>query len=348
MNANFISRIAIAAASAAVCCPALAEQPARGPVRIGFSKDAPSFVQQAAERIYKAAGQNATVCALKGGGTVEYGAISPSEPPEKLAYSHIVAVGMPDDPLVRKSQRFLAKFTPSDDMTPKAAKWKMYAFGYGGFSGHVGYVESGANPFLHSAKITSVPFETEFIAITGTSEEGINAAVDAFLQDGLVNGVAAAPGAWKRDGESLLDRDPLEPGKLPATGYAPPDGWTLAGRYDCPCDVRLGVLEATRKKPVQAVLEKFTQNGALDSREGEGAGDFTLRTYLNGLDRHAYGNAALTLFFETESDARMAARRLESNKRILASQEGEQDGDASLRRVAVSQEGVKVVLSTLQ
>ena len=337
------SILTLSAAFALLLCQASAEEQSRGPLRIGFSPNAPEFVQRAAERIYKTAESNATLKALAAGGKAEYGKIGLDEAPEKLAYSHLVTVGMPDDPLTKKAQRFLTKFTPAEGKTPQEAKWKIYSFGFGGFTGHVGCIESGANPFRHSENGGDAPFETELVTITGTSEEGINAAVDSFLADCLVNGIVACKDAWKRDGETILDRDPLEPGKLPATGFTPPEGWTLLGRTDCTMDVRLGVLEATRKEPVQAVLEKFTKPGELDGPLGKHA----LRVYLNGLDRHAYGNAALTLFFEDESAARMAARRLESNKRILASQENDEPGKPGSLSVKVSQDGVKVVLSTL-
>ena len=338
----------ISAAFALLLCQAFAESAPRGPLRIGFSPSAPDFVQRAAERIYKAAESNATLKVLAAGGKVEYGKISLDEAPAKLAYSHLVTVGMPDDPLTKKAHRFMTKFTPVEGKTPQDAKWKMYSFGYGGFSGHVGCIESGANPFLHSSKVhvegsAQFDFETELVTITGTSEEGINAAVDAFLSDCLVNGIVAGEDAWKRDGETILDRDPVEPGKLPATGFKPPEGWTLMGRTDCTMDVRIGVLEATRKQPVQAVLEKFTKPGELDGSFEE----HSTRVYLNGLDRRAYGNAALTLFFEDESAARMATRRLESDKRILASQENNEPGKPGILPVKVSQDGAKVVLTTL-
>lgn len=336
------SIITLSAAYALLLCQVFAGEPTRGPLRIGFSPNAPDFVQRAAERIYKAAESNATLKALAAGGKAEYGKIGLDEAPEKLAYSHLVTVGMPDDPLTKKAKRFMTKFTPAEGKTPQEAKWKIYSFGFGGFTGHVGCIESGANPFRHSKDSGDAPFETELVTITGTSEEGINAAVDSFLADCLVNGIVAGKDAWKRDGETILDRDPLEPGKLPATGFTPPEGWTLMGRTDCTMDVRLGVLEATRKEPVQAVLEKFTKPGELD-----GTPEHAVRAYLNGLDRHAHGNAALTLFFEDESAARMASRRLESNKRILASQENDEPGNPFSLPVKVSQDGVKVTLSTL-
>lgn len=333
----------ISAVFGLLICHAFADESSRGPLRIGFSPNAPDFVQRAAERIYKAAESNAVLKALTAGGKVEYGKIGLDEEPGKLGISHLVTVGMPDDPLTKKAHRFMTKFTPVEGTSPQDAKWKMYSFGYGGFTGHVGCIESGANPFRHSSDIWDMPFETELVTITGTSEEGINAAVDSFLKDCLVNGIVAGKDAWKRDGETILDRDPLEPGKLPATGFTPPEGWTLMGRTDCTMDVRLGVLEATRKQPVQAVLEKYTKPGELDGK----AEDSSMRVFLNGLDRHAHGNAALTLFFEDESAARMAARRLESNKRILASQDSEPDKNTILRPVKVTQAGEKVVLSTL-
>jgi len=338
----------LAASLALLLCQVFAETAPRGPLRIGFSPNAPDFVQRAAERIYKAAESNATLKALAAGGKVEYGKISLDEEPAKLAYSHLVTVGTPDDPLTEKAHRFMTKFTPVETKSPQDAKWKTYSFGYGGFIGHVGCIESGANPFLHSLEVNlegsaQFDFETELVTITGSSEEGINAAVDSFLEDCVVNGIVARKDAWERDGETILDRDPLEPGSLPATGFTPPEGWTLLGRTDCTMDVRLGVLEATRKEPVQAVLEKFTKPGELDGNLETDA----IRLYLNGLDRRAYGNAALTLFFEDESAARMAARRLESDKRILASQENNEPGKPGILPVKVSQDGAKVVLTTL-
>ena len=310
-----------------------AAEPARGPLRIGFSPNAPDYVQQAAQRLAEGVAASPVLTALKGEGAVERGPVALDEKPEKLAFSHLVTVGTPDDPLVRKAQRFRAKFD---------GKEGVYVFGYGAFNGDLGYIESGANPLLHSERIGSVPFETQLVTITGTTKEGIDAAVNAFLKDHLVNGLVADAGAWKRTEETLLDRDPLVPGQLGETGFKAPDGWQLFGVTDCTRDVCLGVKDAVKLEPRRAVLVKYTRPGELDGAGYENA----FRHYLNGLDRLAYGNAVLSLFFDDEDSATVCARRLEDNGRIKDSRKPNADGD-KLRAITISRTGTVVHLSTL-
>ena len=328
-----MKKLALLAAAALSAIGSLRAAPVRGALRIGCSPDAPAFVKAEVKRIADAADRCAVLKSLRNGGEVRSGEISVTEKPEELAYSHLVTVGLPDDPLVKKAQRFIAKFD----------RGGVYVFGFGAFSGDVGYVESGANPFLHSERIPSVPFETELVTITGTSPAGIRSAVDAFLRDNLVNGVVAAKGAWKRTETTILDREPAVPGEIPATGFRPPAGWTLLGVSDCPSDVRLSASDTTREVVERAILEKFTRPGELD-----GAGNANaFRHYLNGLDHHAYCNAAMTLFFKTEAAAANAARILDGNNRIKESRKPNAE-DGKLPPVAIQLDGTRVHMTNLR
>ena len=109
--------------------------------------------------------------------------------PTTAAYNHLIVIGLPgNDPLVDKVWDHYAAI----DTTAKT----LYAEGWGYLAGDLGYIESDRNPFLHSHNIESAPFETELVKISGTSEQGLRAAANAF-ERGLINGIVPA-GDFKR------------------------------------------------------------------------------------------------------------------------------------------------------
>lgn len=297
---------------------------------LACAPDAPASIKSCVDRIAKAADTHPTLRVLKGDAPVGTGS-------DHLEYANVVLVGLPTDERIHHASHHAADF--SGDRS-------VYVFGFGAFQGDLGYAESGPNPWLHSDRIAALPYEAELIVLTGTTERGVNLAVDAFLKSQLVNGLVAAPGSWKRTEETLLDRAPAEDIAALAAGLPPaPDGWTLLGVTDCGTDVARGILEATGKEPVRVRLVKYTRPGELD-----GAGhDNAVADYLNGLDRCAYANAILVADFASEAEAKEAGDKLANNGRIKDSLKPDvQKRDyASIRAVSVKTEGASVLLSTL-
>lgn len=303
---------------------------------IGCAPDAPPSIRACVDRLAGAADTHATLRVLKGDATLRAGPLDASDT-KALEYANIVLVGLPADPLIRHASHHAADF--SGDRS-------VYVFGFGAFQGDLGYAESGPNPWLHSDRVPSLPFEAELIVLTGTTERGVELAVDAFLKARLVNGLVAEPGSWKRTETTLLDRDPAEDVAVLAAGLpAASEGWTLLGVTDCGADVARGILEATGREPVRVRLAKYTRPGELD---GEGR-DNAVAGYLNGLDRCAYGDAVLVADFATEDEAKDAGDKLAKNGRINDSRKPDvQKRDyASIRAVSVKTEGKSVFLSTL-
>lgn len=184
---------------AAILCPAVFAAPERS-LAITAAKSAPPEVRAAFERIAAAAGSHPLLKVLSEGKNVESGHFNETfaaGDPARLAFRHLVVIGEPDDPLVRRILQHEARFENG----------AVYAFGFGRFSGNLGWIESGPNPFLHSRHIDRPPFETELVLITGTTPAGIAAAAERFLDSGLVNGLVAA-GHVERLETTLLDREP--------------------------------------------------------------------------------------------------------------------------------------------
>jgi hypothetical protein len=96
--------------------------------------------------------------------------------PAELAYNHVILIGRPDDPLLTAASQREACFSSGG----------VYVFGFGAFRGDCGYIESDRNPFLHAARISSAPYETELITITGTSDQGIRCACSCRLRERFV------------------------------------------------------------------------------------------------------------------------------------------------------------------
>jgi hypothetical protein len=239
------------------------------------------------------------------GGRPVLAAPSPSQ--EQLIYNHVFLIALPDDPLLVQAWQREAKIDP--------ATRSMYAFGFGHLQGSIGYLEADRNPFLHSPSVVKSPYECEWVSLTGTDRAGLGLAVDAFLKQGLVNGLVAAP-AWKRTAPTLLDRDPLSsgfilPSALPETlGSMQRIALTQVAE-----DEYRGALADTGVMPRSIWQAKYYAPGVWD-----GAGQITsFQNYAAGLHRRAYGNAVWTASFGSPSEAAMAAPRIASAAKLKPS-----------------------------
>lgn len=224
---------------------------------------------------------------------------------DELAYNHLVLIGFADDPLLKAAWQREAIFEPN----------KLYVFGFGGFEGTLGYIESDRNPFLHSAYVAVAPFEAEVITLTGTSDEGIALAVRAFAEHGVVNGLVAHDG-WKRTETTLLDRSPFVlPAMLPhlvpeKVGSYTRIGWTQAAE-----DEYRGVLDDTGVEPLQIWRAKYHKQGVWDGRGAATAFD----AYSTGLHRRAYGSMLWHAQFRDAKEAEEVAPKIASAARLAAS-----------------------------
>lgn len=267
--------------------------------------------------------------------------------PDELAYNHIIFIGRPDNPLFIAASQREALFSSGS----------IYVFGFGAFRGDCGYIESDRNPFLHAARISSAPYETEFITITGTSDQGILLALDAFKQCSLVNGIVAKEG-WQRTETTLLDRDPLPPSFVLPT-FAPPQflDYTRIGITQSSEDEYRGVLADTGITPQLIWRAKYYRPGVWDDAGASAAFD----AYSNGLHRRAYGNTLWLAQFAHSSAAAAAAPRIATAAGLREKQtnlwEGMQPAYAngtypgehkSSGSLSLAQHGAWLMMSTLQ
>jgi len=216
--------------------------------------------------------------------------------PDELAYNHIILIGLPDDPLIIAASQREARLS-SDSL---------YVFGVGAFRGDCGYVESDRNPFLHAARISSAPYETELITITGTNARGIFLALGAFREHSLVNGVVAGNG-WQRAETTLLDRDPLPP-RFVIPALAPPRllDYTRIGITQATEDEYRGVLADTGVSPKLIWRAKYFRLGVWDGVGAAAAFD----AYSNGLHRRSYGNSLWLAEFADPPQAAAVAPKI--------------------------------------
>jgi hypothetical protein len=228
-------------------------------------------------------------------------ALSTAKLPER-AYSHLILIGLPDDPMISAAWQREAR--PTND--------GFYVFGWGNFRGDIGYIESNRNPFLHSVEIASAPYETKVVTLTGNTSTGVLLAVDAFLKRGLVNGVIAGPN-WNRPETTILDREPLAPdftmpSFLPTTvGDAVLIGITAGGE-----DESRGVLEDSGILPSQIWRAKYFIKGVWDGNGATGAFD----NYSYGLHRRAYGNTVWVAKFASPNEAAAVAPKIAAAARL--------------------------------
>ena len=211
-----------------------------------------------------------------------------------LAFNHLLLIAKSDDPMLQKVWQREAVISRNS----------IYAFGFGNLQGSLGYIESDRNPFLHGANVTKAPFECELISITGTDTPGINLAVAAFLHQGLVNGIVAKDGAWKRGSATLLDRDPLAPSfHIPSVIPASLGSLNKIAITQAAEDEYRGVLSDTGSLPLSIWRAKYFESGQWD-----GAGELaSFHNYAAGFHRRAYGNTVWAATFANTTAALAAA-----------------------------------------
>jgi hypothetical protein len=283
------------------------EAPARS-FKIVVAANAPEVVRSAAKQVLDGAHAENPLELLKvfSSGTkpsvlTDSVALSTAKLPER-AYSHLILVGLPDDPMISGAWQREAR--PTND--------GFYVFGWGNLRGDIGYIESDRNPFLHSVEILSAPYETNIVTLTGNTPAGVSLAVDAFLKRGLLNGVIVAPN-WNRPEATILDREPLTPNfavpiSLPSmAGDATLIGMTAGGE-----DEARGVLEDTGIQPSQIWRAKYFIKGSWDGKGATGAFD----NYSYGLHRRAYGNTLWMASFASAAEAAQAAPKIASAARL--------------------------------
>jgi hypothetical protein len=267
-------------------------------VKVVVSHDAPAEVKDAAAAVVAAAKTNPLLKLFAGDKpveTVESEKLLAAAPADR-AYSHLVLVGLTNDPIIQRAWQHEAQ--------PSAQG--IYVFGFGQFTGDLGYIESDRNPFLHAADIKAAPFETEIVTITGTTPAGVTAAARAFIQQGLVNGVVAA-GKWTRSEPGLLDRDPLaENFTVPTILPEQVGKLTRIGITQASEDEYRGVLQDTGIEPLEIWRAKYYVPGAWD---GAGAAA-AFKAYHTGLHRRATGNTLWAARFDSPEHATQAAEKI--------------------------------------
>ena len=272
-------------------------------LKVCVASDAPAEIRAAANQIVAEVGRQPLLAMMAGSkppsGVTDSKALAAAKPAER-AYSHLVLVGMPTDPLIAQAWQRDARVEEDG----------FYIFGFGHLRGTLGYIESDRNPFLHSAAIAFTPFETEVVTLTGSTPAGVTLAVDAFLKQGLVNGVVAAPG-WKRAGTTLLDHDPLIAGFALPADLPIKAGKNLALTQAGEDEYR-GVLADTGILPAAIWRLKWVVPGSWD---GAGAGR-SIAQYLAGLHRRAYGNTLWCARFDSNDQAALAAEKLVAAARL--------------------------------
>ena len=226
------------------------------------------------------------------------------QPVADRAFSHLVVVGLLSDPMVKRTWQQEAR--PLSD--------GLYVFGFGFFTGDIGYIESDRNPFLHSEAIAAAPFETEIVTITGTTPAGVAAAVKAFLEKGLINGVIAG-GKWTRLQAGLLDRDPLPKDfALPALLPDQIGKFIRVGVTQASEDEYRGVLQDTGVAPAEIWRAKYYVPGPWDGQGWRAA----FIAYHTGLHRRATGNTLWVARFESADIAQQAAAKIAAAAELAA------------------------------
>jgi hypothetical protein len=270
-------------------------------LKICVSADAPPVVQAAASQVLAAVATQPLLGVMSGTEpptSVTDSAALMKGPATARAYNHLIAVGLPNDPIIQAAWQREAL------MSDKG----IYVFGFGNLQGDIGYIESDRNPFLHSTEINIAPFETEIVTLTGTTPAGVQLAVAAFLKQGLINGVVGGPG-WSRGDPTLLDHDPLSPDfTLPAV---PPhlDNATCVGVTSANESVYRSTLEAAGAKPLEIWQFKYYVPGVW-----AGVGEHSsVASYLAGLHRMAFDNTLWVARFSDAATAAAAAQQIGKN-----------------------------------
>lgn len=294
------ARLALAAALLSGCAlpSARADTPART-LKICVAADAPAVVRQAAQSVLDAVHSDPLLQVMAGdappSALTDTTALEAAKPGAR-AYSHLVLVGLPTDPIIHEVWQREAKVEGGG----------FYIFGFGHLRGDIGYIESDRNPYLHGAAIKVAPFETETVVLTGSTPVGVALAVSAFLKNGLINGVVAAPG-WRRASATVLDHDPLPPDfALPAWLPAQAGGATRIGVTQASEEEYRGVLADAGVEPQVIWRVKYFHAGDWD---GAGAAQ-AFTDYMAGLHRRAYGSTLWCARFGSGSEAAQAAPKI--------------------------------------
>jgi hypothetical protein len=273
-------------------------------LQVVVDTNAPAPIRDAAQRVLDAAATNPVLQILAEGrapAQLADSAALAAGPASNRALSHLVLVGLPSDPLVARAWQREARMR---------ADGGLYVFGFGHFRGDIGYLESDRNPFLHSQAIDQAPFETEVITLSGATPAGVALAVDAFLRQGLVNGVVAA-GGWQRAAPSLLERDPLAP------DFAPPEWlprrlgeWRFLGLTQAAEDEYRGVLADAGVVPVEIWRAKYWKPGVWDPIDGVSGQKVAPVHFHAGLHRRSHGNTLWLARFASVHEAGDALNRI--------------------------------------
>jgi hypothetical protein len=241
---------------------------------------------------------------------------------DRAAHNHLVVVGLlSQDPVLAKTSGF--------DATIDETKKTVYSEGWGYLQGDIGWVESDRNPFLHSRRIKSAPEDTILVRITGTSEAGVVAALQAF-EGGMLNGFVVA-GPLGRPKTTLLDLDPLAtpgPGTLP-TQVKIGDGMAaLIGWNQIPEQEYRAVLESTGVEPKKMWRYKYLVPGIMEKEP--------IIRWLGGVNHMAFGNAIDVIECASTDDATAAAEKLSamSNK-----DPNFKDRDSSFKSISLAGSG---------
>jgi len=313
-------------------------------LKICVASNAPAEIRAAAQKILAAGEKHPLLRAMAGvkapTNLTDTRALA-AGPVEARAYDHLVILGLCDDPLIAGAWQREAQIEPGG----------IYVFGFGHFAGDIGYIESDRNPFLHSRTIASAPFETEVITITGSTPRGVALAADAFLKQGLVNGLVAAPG-WKRSKPNLLARDPLPPDFAVPDCAAPELGdMQRIGITQAAEDEYRGVFADAGAAPLAIWRIKYYRNGVWDGAGSKEA----MAVYSAGLHRRAYANTLWCARFASPAEALNAAPKIAAAARLRAAGaiwKGPQPAyawgtDGSPGPLSLRQRGEWLLLSTL-
>ncbi len=256
----------------------------------------------------------------------------------RAALAHLVVIGLPgQDALLDQVWGFAAQVEP--------AGRNVHILGYGDLQGDLGWIESERNPFLHSPRIDTNPFDTCVIKLSGTSPAGVLAAVAAF-RAGMINGLVPA-GAVTRTRTSVLDLDPLAdpPPLQPAhLGESHFGGWTQCAGMEYRAFIDAGGAEPRRLWRLRYLAPR-----SWDHIGAQG--------WLAGPHRLAFGGAVTVAEFADAATAARVATAIGKTGRPLAigtqsawelapaKDEAIDAGDAPA--VLVLARGALVVMSTL-
>jgi hypothetical protein len=214
-------------------------------------------------------------------------------PANDRALTNLVVIGLADDPLVKACSQQEARFDKDG---------VVYVFGFGYFQGDVGIIESERNPFLYSSTTTKAPYVAHVLVLTGTTPAGVGLAVEAFLRDGIVNGVVVNAG-FTRPKRSLIEAPPWTPKwRLPAGIVAPGGSWKQVGVSLIGGTELSGVLEESGELPASGVRVKYWRPGTWS-----GAGNkMAIRDFQTGLHRRGAGNGVAIFEFPSPAQAAKA------------------------------------------